>query len=133
MAMPQDTLSFSETVSLEARRSDRLNMYWSGELVLRTGSYDCRVIDISQHGAKLASEADVRPGDDGLLLCEGLDVLFHVVRREGDCVAVTFVDEMADDLGEDEVEVVSRYARNQQVFRYLACGLRPPLTPHVAD
>lgn len=124
--MPQDRYSSAETVSLEARRSERLNMYWTGELVLRTGRYECRVIDISPHGAKLTSAAPVRPGDDGLFLCEGLDLLFHVVRHEPNFVAVSFIDEFDQDIGEDDVETVSRIARNQQAFRYLLGGLVPP-------
>ncbi|SMQ73737.1 PilZ domain-containing protein [Altererythrobacter xiamenensis] len=127
MAMPQNSFASCETVSLEVRRSDRLNMYWSGELVLRSGRYDCRVIDISHHGAKLTSAARVRPGDDGLFHCEGLDLLFRVERHEPNFLAISFIDELDQDIGEDDVETVSRIARNQQAFRYLLGGLVPPL------
>ena len=125
--MPQDTFAFAETVSLEARRSERLSMYWTGELVLHTGRYDCHVIDISHHGAKLTSAAPVKAGDDGLFLCEGLDLLFCVMRHEPNFIAISFIDEFDQEIDEDDVETVSRIARNQQAFRYLLGGLVPPI------
>lgn len=131
--MPHEAFSHSEIVSLEARRSERLRMLWAGELVLRKGRYDCRVLDISQHGAKISTDTDIAPGEDGLLLCEGLDVLFRVVRCEPDCVAVTFVDEFEQDELESDTEYTSRVARNQQIFRYLASGIGPPLRPRAED
>ena len=127
--MPQKRTAPTATVSLDARRSDRLGMLWVGEIVLHAGRYECRIIDISQHGAKLATEAAVRPGDEGLLLCEGLDLLFRVVRHEFGIVAVSFVDELDQDVSCDDTETVSRLARNQQIFRYLTDGLGGPFTP----
>lgn len=116
----------TETVSLDARRSTRLQMLWPGEIVLKSGRHDCRVLDISQHGARIATEAILHAGDDGLLLCEGLDTLFEVVRANPDHVAVSFVDESDCEETIQEAGGNVRAAKNRQFFRYLAVSAPPP-------
>ena len=101
-------------------------MLWAGEIVLQGKRHDCRVLEISQHGALLSHDKSLAVGTSGILLCEGLDVLFEVLRSDEAGTAVAFVDE-GEQPGEPfDVETVTRSARNQQVFRYLASGVIQP-------
>lgn len=113
--------SNKKTHTLEARRSRRLGLVSCGEVVLREGRLACEMIDISQHGARLAIHCRASEGDFGLLRCEGLDILFRIIRRADDEIGIDFVDETSDldDENEDDLEEFSRVVNNYQILRLL--------------
>ncbi len=82
-------------------------------------SEPCRVTEISRHGAKLETLARIRSGEDGLLRCDGLDLLFRVIRFERTTVIVEFIDEAADIDGEIDPELAALIENNNQILRFL--------------
>jgi len=107
--------------TLEARRSRRLAIVSCGEVVLREGPVACKMIDVSQHGARLAIRCRSSEGDYGLLRCEGLDILFRIMRVAEDEIGIEFVDETSelDDENEDDLDDFSRVVNNYQILRLL--------------
>ena len=94
-------------------------MISSGEIVLREGTVECRLTEISQHGAKLIAKVAASVGDYGVLRCDGLDILSRVVWVDGEMLAIEFVDEANDEDAEQDMEQFSRVVRNHQILRLL--------------
>lgn len=109
-----------EVCRLEPRRSHRIDLMTRGEVVLRDGSHRCTILEISAHGGLLELSARAEVGQDGLLRCDGLDLLFSVVRVQGDLVAVEFVDESG---GEEQADFDhadrSRIDINREILRFI--------------
>jgi hypothetical protein len=107
------------SASLEPRRSHRFDLRAKGELVLLSGRHACWVNEISRHGARLSTHAGIERGDDGLLQCDGLDLLFHAIRVEKNTVVVEFVDELAGSEGAIDPALAALIKNNNQILRFL--------------
>ncbi|WP_428027643.1 PilZ domain-containing protein [Altererythrobacter sp.] len=108
-----------EIFSLDQRRSKRIELASMGQFVLQDGAYDCQVVEISLCGALLLTLAELRVGQDGLLRCDGLDLLCQVVRIEPGFAAVEFVDESGETADVLDRRELSRAENNYQILRFL--------------
>ncbi len=105
--------------NLDARRSHRFDLMSAGEILLRSGREACKVLEISRNGARIETNAKLRPGDDGLLRCDGLDLLFFTVRVERKSALLEFIDELAESDEEIDPELAAVLENNYQILRFL--------------
>lgn len=112
-------LSDKEVFRLDPRRSQRVELLSMGQIVLRDGTYDCQVIELSLSGALLLTLAQARVGQDGLLRCDGLDLLCQIVRVEPGFVAVEFIDEAEEAADTQDQRDLSRTENNCHILRFL--------------
>ena len=108
-----------EIANFEPRRSYRFDLGAMGQVVLVSGTSSCRVVEISHHGARLETDARIRIGEDGLLRCDGLDLLFRAIRYERGSVVIEFVDELAEADGEIDPAHAALIENNRQILRFL--------------
>ena len=118
MRMSKDNRT-AQIASFDPRRSHRFGLGAPGEVVLLEGSCPCQVNEISRHGARLVTGARIRVGEDGLLRCDGLDLLFRVVRLDQRVAVVQFVDELAECEGEIDPALAALIKNNYQILRFL--------------
>lgn len=104
---------------LDARRSHRFGLMSAGEILLRSGKEECKILEISRNGARIETDATLCQGDDGLLRCDGLDLLFVTVRLERGFALLEFVDELADSEGEIDPELAALLENNYRILRFL--------------
>ena len=62
-------------------------------LVLLAGEFECALEDISTSGARIITDVPLRTGNQGILRCSPLDVLFSVCWTEGKSAGLQFDEE----------------------------------------
>lgn len=105
--------------SFDPRRSHRFDLGAPGEVVLLDGNCPCKVTEISRDGARLETGARIKVGEDGLLRCDGLDLLFRAIRLDRKVVVVQFVDELAECDGEIDPALAALVENNYNILRFL--------------
>lgn len=115
----QMTRKAPDTVTLDQRRSRRVELRSPGDLVLAQGRSPCFVMEISRYGGRIQTDAAILPGDDGLLQCDGLDLLFRAVRMDGACIVVEFIDELAGIEGDVDPDLAEKIKANDHILRFL--------------
>lgn len=75
------------------RQAERLSVLLPAKLTLLDGEFDCAIEDVSQTGARIITDATLRTGQQGILLCHPLDALFSVVWTDGKAAGLEFDEE----------------------------------------
>ncbi len=75
------------------RQAERLRVLMPAALTLLDGVFDCALEDISQTGARFIADAPMEEGQQGILHCQPLEMLFRVVWTDGKTAGVQFDEE----------------------------------------
>lgn len=74
----------------ERRRSERLQVLLPAKLTLMDGEFDCAIENVSQTGARLICDTQLRAGQQGILRCHMLETLFEVVWTDKNTAGIAF-------------------------------------------
>jgi len=88
--------AFSEADQSQANRrtADRFRVLMPGTLTILDGVFDCAIEDVSATGARFISDVPFKQGQEGILLCQPLEVLFSVAWTDRKTVGVKFEEEV---------------------------------------
>ncbi|MCB2083965.1 MAG: PilZ domain-containing protein [Sphingomonadaceae bacterium] len=79
--------------TLGRRSAERFKVLVPARLVLLAGEFECALEDISTSGARIITDVPLRTGNQGILRCSPLDVLFLVCWTEGKSAGLQFDEE----------------------------------------
>ena len=79
--------------TLRRRSAERFKVLVPARLVLLAGEFECALEDISTSGARIITDVPLRTGNQGILRCSPLDVLFLVCWTEGKSAGLQFDEE----------------------------------------
>ncbi|WP_209347319.1 PilZ domain-containing protein [Pontixanthobacter sp. CEM42] len=84
----------SDSIQPDQRAAERFRVLMPGSITLLDGVFNCAIEDISLSGARFITDVPLRKGQEGILLCSPLEVLFSVVWTDGNIAGVHFEEEI---------------------------------------
>jgi len=102
MASAAPSISLVQTAAIQTagtqtanrRDADRFRVLMPGTLTILDGVFDCAIEDVSATGARFVSDVPFKTGQEGILLCQQLEVLFSVVWTDRKSAGVKFEEEV---------------------------------------
>ncbi len=77
------------------RGAARLRVYFPGRLIMIGGTYPCWLEDISQTGARVICQADIRQGKTGIFQSMDIEVLCTIVRAGNGRLGLQFEEDVS--------------------------------------
>lgn len=93
--LPPNARPTTDSSQTGRRASARLRVYIPGRLIMLGGNYPCALEDISQTGARVICDANIRSGETGVLQTMDIDVLCKVVRAQKGRLGLQFEEDVS--------------------------------------